>query len=189
METMTLFRPAVLAIFMVFSFLSHSDPSLNNTLDTALDRYIKKEDDQYKWQLVRVQEEFLYSGYEVFLTSQKWLTDKETSRPLWQHDVMIYMPKRLISNPGGTLTNEADSAIMFVDGGSHESDSKFDDTIGMGAWFYNKIIIEVRQVPNQPWYFKADDTPQDYKEDDLVSRSFELYLIPAMKSGLSICPW
>ena len=176
METMTLLRPAVLAIFMVFSFLSHSDPSLNNTLDTALDRYIKKEDGQYKWQLVRVQEEFLYSGYEVFLTSQKWLTDKETSRPLWQHDVMIYMPKRLISNPGGTLTNEADSAIMFVDGGSHESDSSFDDTIGMGAWFYNKIIIEVRQVPNQPWYFKADDTPQDYKEDDLVSRSFELYL-------------
>ena len=184
MKTLTFFRSILLlSVFQslaLFSMTSHCDTSLDSavkaTAETALDRYINKDDGQYQWEFVRSEDHFLYTGYQVFLTSQKWLTEKETSRPLWQHDLMIYMPKRIISKPGGSFSHEADSAIIFVDGGSHESTSKFDDTIGMGATLYNKIIIEVRQVPNQPFYFKADDIPQDFKEDDIVSRSFELYL-------------
>ena len=176
MKTMTLFGPVIFWALLFFSLFGHAQSRIKATPETALDRYLQKDDGQYQWEFVRSEDHFLYTGYQVFLTSQKWLTENETSRPLWQHDLMIYMPKRPISNPGGTLSDKADSAIMFVDGGTHESVSKFDDTIGMGATLYNKIIIEVRQVPNQPWYFKADAIPQDFKEDDLVSRSFEMYL-------------
>ena len=176
MKTMTLFGPVIFWVLLLFSLFGHAQSRIQATPETALDRYLQKDDGQYQWEFIRSEDHFLYTGYQVFLTSQKWLTENETSRPLWQHDLMIYMPKRPISNPGGTLSDKADSAIMFVDGGTHESVSKFDDTIGMGATLYNKIIIEVRQVPNQPWYFKADAIPQDFKEDDLVSRSFEMYL-------------
>lgn len=169
MITVKFFRAALLLVVAIIASATHAE--------TALDRYLEKNDGYYDWEVIRTEDHDLYTGHEVRLTSQKWLTEKETTRPVWQHDLMFYIPKRPFDNPNSKVRRNTDSAIIYVAGGTHKRQSKFDDDFGNAAAMFKKIIIEVRQIPNEPWTFVVDgDDAKEMQEDDLVSRSFELYL-------------
>ncbi|ASP40050.1 hypothetical protein CHH28_15820 [Bacterioplanes sanyensis] len=170
MNTVKFFRSAVLLVssLMLAAFAQ---------AETALDRYLAKDDGKFDWEYVRTEDKGYYVGHEVLVTSQQWLTEKETTRPLWQHDVMFYFPKKLADKPYGKLAWRTDSAIVYVAGGTHLRYSKFDDLFGKVAAKFNKIVIEVRQVPNEPWSYVVDgEGAKEMQEDNLVSRSFELFL-------------
>ena len=52
---------------------------------TALDRYVAKPDDHYKWELVKTEKEPGLTSYTIDMTSQQWRTEKEVDRPIWKH--------------------------------------------------------------------------------------------------------
>ncbi|CAF1358409.1 unnamed protein product [Didymodactylos carnosus] len=76
---------------------------------TPLDDYVNAPDPYYKWNLIRQYQNKDYNAYILNLTSQKWLDETFSSRPIWQHYVSIVIPSNLI---------RTNTALLWVDNGN-----------------------------------------------------------------------
>src|SRR5690349_7300180 len=76
--------------------------------ETALDRYVKKPDPTYKYELVRTMPGQGYTTYIIDLTSQTWRTAAEVDHPVWKHWLTIVRPDQVSGNIG----------YLFITGGS-----------------------------------------------------------------------
>ena len=89
---------------------------------TALDDYVAKEDSTYKWHdtgkrlhsavptakgLIR------YTGYVLNMTSQTWLTEAESSNPVWTHHLVICVPENYAKE-------RADWAALWITWGKND---------------------------------------------------------------------
>src|SRR5689334_14068580 len=92
-------RIAILALFASFSALA---------AETALDRYVKKPDPTYKYELVRTIPGEGYTTYVIDLTSQTWRKESEVDRTVWKHWLNIVKPAQVTSTTG----------YLFIAGGS-----------------------------------------------------------------------
>src|SRR5437868_2232505 len=63
--------------------------------DTALDRYVKKPDATYKYEVVSTTKSEGYTTYVVDLTSQTWRTPAEIDRTVWKHWMTIVKPDKV----------------------------------------------------------------------------------------------
>src|SRR5436190_16198660 len=76
--------------------------------ETALDRYVKKADPSYRYELVRTAPGEGYTTYTIDLTSQTWRLPSEVDRPVWKHWLTIVKPDRVTGATG----------YLFITGGS-----------------------------------------------------------------------
>src|SRR5215831_17348110 len=77
--------------------------------ETALDRYVARQDSVYGWKLVRTVPGKGYQTHVLELTSQSWRTEKDVDRPVWKHWLTIVRPDRVRSN----------KALLFIGGGNN----------------------------------------------------------------------
>ena len=121
--------------------------------------YVQTEDDSYKWELVVQRDEGQYTQNIIKLTSQKWLTEKEVDRVLWQHWLIVKIPHELSSSVG----------MLFITGGNNEDDTPHEgsDTTTEIAMTSKAVVAELRMTPNQPLVFHDDGQPR--YEDDMIA--------------------
>ena len=151
------------------------------TPKTALESYLKKEDDSYTWELKEKYKLENVTVYDVLLTSQKW------REHTWKHQLTILVPKEVAH----------EGSLLFITGGSLEdgmprwkSPENYDEVIPMANIAEkNKAVVSIiRQVPMQPLY------EGDLVEDQLISFTLHNYkkdkdltwplLFPMVKSAV-----
>ncbi len=139
-------------------------PAVGNR--TALDDYIAAPDSSYSW---KIQETIKAEGMTttvIRLNSQTWRTEKDVDRPLWEHWLVVTTPDQL----------KTDHAFLFIGGGSHTSNQpKGPDAINaVVAKATGSMVVELKNVPNQPLVFHGDGQPRT--EDDLIGYAWSQFL-------------
>ena len=75
--------------------------------ETAIDRYVHKEDAAYKWDIVSSQPIDGGKVVVVDMVSQEWLSKKEVDHPQWRHWLTLVIPEKPVS----------DIALLMIGGG------------------------------------------------------------------------
>jgi PhoPQ-activated pathogenicity-related protein len=134
--------------------------------ETALDRYVHEPDPAYRYELVETELSEEGATYIIKMTSQSWLTEKEVQQTEWWHWLIISRPKEVAH----------DTALLFIGGGSNR-DHKVpgvDKTMGRIATATKSIVVQLKQVPNQPLIFFNDGVER--VEDDLIAYGWDKFL-------------
>ena len=134
---------------------------------TAIDEYVNKRDRSYRARIVETIDGQDADTVVIDLTSQRWLNKSVVDRPLWQHRLLVVIPKQL---------HDTDIAFLYIGGGSNTESPKreADELIKQIALATNTVAAELRQVPNQPLVFHNDGKGR--YEDDLIAYSWVQYL-------------
>ncbi|MCB9768408.1 MAG: PhoPQ-activated pathogenicity [Candidatus Omnitrophica bacterium] len=145
---------------------------LPGQLRTELDRYVATPDPNYKYELLKEIKGEGFTAYLLNMISQKWRSEDEVDRVLWQHWVTILKPDDLAS----------DTALLFIGGGSNgkEPPNKVDDMLVKIAMGTKSVVVALGMIPNEPLHFK-DEFMDKYKEkgrteDELISFTWDKYL-------------
>jgi PhoPQ-activated pathogenicity-related protein len=141
-------------------------PAIINTELTAIDRYVAAPDPSYKWDLVNTLPVAGGTLFVIDLKSQTWLRPDEVDRPLWQHWLSIYKPEGVVSN----------KAMLFIAGGGNggEAPKKIDPMLIAIATATKSVVVELKQIPNQPLIFHGDGKPR--VEDDLIGYTWDQFI-------------
>src|ERR1700693_1499768 len=126
--------------------------------ETALDRYIAKQDKSYEWKVVSKSAVPGATIFVVDLKSQTWRTTMDVNRTLWQHWLTIVKPDK----PAGNIP------FLFITGGQNADapPTKVNGLIVMTAKLSGGVVCELKMVPNQPLIFKNDGKGRS--EDDFI---------------------
>ena len=68
---------------------------ISHYAETALDRYVKKPDPTYRYDLVRTTPGEGYTTYTIDLTSQTWRSPADVDHSVWKHWLTIVKPDRV----------------------------------------------------------------------------------------------
>ncbi|GAQ86524.1 hypothetical protein KFL_002940100 [Klebsormidium nitens] len=144
---------------------------------TALDEYVAKVDVAYGWhETGRVMHGVLpfstWTGHMLNMTSQRCLTEKDTSCSVWTHTLVVIVPGNL------QFTR---TALLLVSEGSNTSPppTAFDSFILMAAALAVKthsVTAVLYQVPNQPCTFADDPDGRPRSEDALIAFTWRHFL-------------
>lgn len=134
--------------------------------ETALDRYVKAPDSNYKYKLEKTLPGGGANGYVLDMTSQQYLTAAEVDRPLWQHWVTITKPD----------TVSTSIALLIIGGGSNPSrpPERLDPVLTEIARTTQAVVVELRQVPNEPVTFAGETRKRT--EDGIIAYTWDKYL-------------
>ncbi len=137
-----------------------------DTKRTPLDDYIANGDTSYAWKVEKTVESLGLKTTVIRLQSQKWRTEKDVDRPLWEHWLVLTVPAKVTT----------DHAFLFIGGGSHNSKvpDGADIITATLARTTGSIVAELKNVPNQPLVFHNDGTPRS--EDDLIGYAWSQFL-------------
>ena len=136
----------------------------------CLKEYVERPDPAYRWEDTGhrlVVGDYLgrggWTGYYLNLTSQQWLTEEETSHPLWWHILVVVVPDHL---------EVLDIAGLWItDGDNKNWDFQPDLTdynllvVADMATSVKAPVAALFQVPNGPIVF-ADDPLQSHRTED-----------------------
>ena len=164
------FGPALsLVVALAASFVM-----VSSALATPLDDYVAKPDPAFKYTKIGSSEKDGVTTVVYHLVSQTWLDTSKVDRPLWEHTVLVSIPKELKYN----------KAMMFIGGGANskepENPNQTSGPLGQIAQMTNSIVVEIRQIPNQPLFY-VGDTMEKYKEkgrkeDEMITFGWDKYL-------------
>jgi PhoPQ-activated pathogenicity-related protein len=137
--------------------------------DTALDRYVKKPDPTYKYDIVNTVRGDGYTTYVVDLTSQTWRTPSEVNRTVWKHWLTIVKPD--------TVTTS--TAFLFITGGSvgRKAPQAAAANYTEIAVTTHSVAAELQDVPNEPLRFSGET--KDRSEDGIIAYTW----VKFMKGG------
>ncbi len=163
-------------LLIVISFLlfalacrQKADPSsitVERSLN-AFEQYIQTPDSVFAFEPVA---KTINDGTEIHvlkMVSQNWLTTREVNDPRWWHWLTIVRP--------ATVTS--DTALLWIGGGSRESDPprEADPLVRAVAEHTSTITAHLHNIPNQPLEFVGDDYGPRY-EDELIAYGWRKYL-------------
>lgn len=132
---------------------------------TALDRYIAQPDPSYTYSLNHLEKAASTDIAVLDMTSQTWRTTADVSRPQWQHAVVIYKPAKI----------DHSTALLFIDGGSNNNPlGKVDRTMLAIANASHSVVVQLRQVPNEPLRLGSDTF--DRNEDGIIAYTWHQFL-------------
>ena len=100
-----------IALLGFLSVLALSPPAVANG-ETALDRYIAKEEPDYGWRVEKRLAGEGYTGFVLELSSQRWRSEGEVDRPVWTHWLTIIKPDGVSLNKG----------LLYIGGGRNGQD-------------------------------------------------------------------
>lgn len=134
--------------------------------ETALDRYVAKPDPTFKWKVVKTIPIGGATQYIVDMTSQTWRSEKDTSRPVWQHWVNIVRPAKPASK----------TAFLLIGGGGNGGDApkSADGMVLKIAEATNAVVVELKMVPNQPVILHQDGKKRT--EDDFIAYTWDQFI-------------
>jgi PhoPQ-activated pathogenicity-related protein len=118
--------------------------------------YVNRSEPDFAWSLVSKQRVKGTLIYRLSLTSQRWHEN------VWQHDLMVYEPARLLHQ---------DHMLLFITGGNNGNQPR-EQEIAMGASLASLCgarVALLHQVPNQPLM-------DGRVEDDLITETWLRYL-------------
>ncbi|MGE9269687.1 MAG: PhoPQ-activated protein PqaA family protein [Verrucomicrobiales bacterium] len=134
---------------------------------TALDDFVYAADPEVGYEVVGVDDNFLYTRYDLQLTSGSWRSEEEVDRVLWTHWISLWVPDRIT----------ASTALLVISGGSNEGTPDFealDGSLGPASVFSGSVIVDLGQVPNQPIQFAGES--EGRSEDALIAHSWAQFL-------------
>lgn len=133
---------------------------------TALDRYVRTPDSNYRYSILDTVNEAEYTTYILEMTSQQWLTEAEVNLPVWEHYMTVTVPE----------TVESDIGFLYITGGS-KSNSAPTAAPGLDiikALRTNTVVTTLYMVPNQPLVFTDDG--RDRTEDAIIAYTWDKHL-------------
>ncbi len=162
---MNLRRPVSVCALFLLAFPA-SVPAQDPPERTAIDDYVGRADDSYKWKIVRDKTRSGVRQVIVDMTSQAWLTRAEVNRPEWRHWLSIAIPV----GPHG------DTGMLWIGGGANGRDApgKVPRQMQQIALATRSVVAHLGMVPNQPLEFYGDG--QMRVEDDLIGYSWDRFL-------------
>ena len=158
-------RPVFLLLTLSCATLL-AQPAAPAKNQTALDRYVAAPDPSYKWELANTIEGKGYKAYVIELTSQGWRNAKEVDRTVWKHWLTVIRPDTVNHSTG----------FLFITGGSNKNAAPktSDIMLTQMALDTSAVIVELKQVPNQPLTFPDDGKPRT--EDGIIAYTWEKFL-------------
>ena len=159
----------ILGVLAVIGACEVAWPAFGQSLvaaETELDRYVRKPDDSYAWQVVSSREEEGMKTFVVDMISQTWRAEEEVDRTPWRHWMTLSVPDILRSDVG----------LLVIGGGSNGAPppagpSEMPRAIARAT---GTVVAELRMVPNQPLIFHQDGRARF--EDDLVGYTWDQFL-------------
>eukprot|EP00211_Chloroparvula_japonica_P002850 CAMPEP_0119131346 /NCGR_PEP_ID=MMETSP1310-20130426/10080_1 /TAXON_ID=464262 /ORGANISM="Genus nov. species nov., Strain RCC2339" /LENGTH=510 /DNA_ID=CAMNT_0007121913 /DNA_START=21 /DNA_END=1553 /DNA_ORIENTATION=+ len=133
---------------------------------TPLSYYVKEYDDgMYKWNVSETVYDFDdHTQYNVYLTSQMWLTDLDTDSHIWTHWLEVCIPKTIV---------DSTTAYLWIDGRSTKS---FDEPPGPSDGLLrrpcvttNTLSFGLYQIPNEPVVYFSDPELRPRTEDAMIA--------------------
>ncbi len=171
-----------LKYFLLLSLLSVASHA---TAQTALDAYVAHDDGVFAYEEYDDDTGIGWTTRLFKMTSQRWRGDEDVdcerrlenswldACDLWQHEVIMYIPETIrLGSLGGT----EHTAVLLINGGSNSGEliRSGNEFGGPLAVITNAVIVELRQVPNQPYYFDAEPG-RKRSEDELLGYSIDRY--------------
>ncbi len=134
--------------------------------ETALEKYVRTPDPAYHYELVKTERSDTGATYIIKMTSQSWLTANEVNHTNWWHWLVITRPKEVAH----------DTALLFIGGGANRENElpTADRSIARVAAATKSVVIELKQVPNQPLIFHGAGVER--VEDDLIAYGWDQFL-------------
>lgn len=150
------------ALICVFWIGASPARSAQTDPDTALQRYLQREEPSYSWTLKENKSALGLDVYDLLLVSQTW------QEIVWTHQLRIMIPQEC---------KDAHAALLFITGGSNKNGQpkwkewKGDkhDLLSNIAASSKRPVAVISQIPNQPYF-------GDKVEDDLISHTFLQYM-------------
>jgi PhoPQ-activated pathogenicity-related protein len=144
-------------------------------LATPLDDYVAKPDPAFTYDATPAKEEVKdsYTARTYHMVSQEWLDASKVDRPKWEHWVIVVVPKEV---------EHGDHAFLFINGGGNGGTDPpaADDTLAQVGVLTKSIVVDVKQIPNQPLHF-PDESMEKYKqsgrsEDEMITYAWDKFL-------------
>ncbi|KAI0221463.1 Autocrine proliferation repressor protein A [Lamellibrachia satsuma] len=140
----------------------------------TLEQYVNRPDPAYSFREVKRTEDQDHTAYYLNMTSQKWMDENFSDKPVWWHDVVISVPRKIIVS---------DVAFLFVGLGHNVPNSiptpDLDTTSGILQLLSVQmgiVTVYVKQIPNQPIVFKADPTKKSRSEDSVLAYLWRTFM-------------
>jgi PhoPQ-activated pathogenicity-related protein len=139
------------------------------SFQTPLEDYVNTPDSHYQYSLKGTINAVSYTSYVIQMTSQKWLTNSDSDRSIWNHWLTICVPK---------IIQQTDISILFIDGGSNNENAptEMDPLIQQMCMTSQTVVSYLRQIPNQPITFTKDPSHQKRTEDDIIAYTWAHFL-------------
>lgn len=133
---------------------------------TALDDYVNKPDDTYRWKVISSNSAEGLNQVVIDMVSQTWRSPEEVDRTQWQHWMTVAYPDKVRSNIG----------FLYIGSGRNGGDppSGPNDRVKSLAKATGTVVAELHMVPNQPLVFFNDGRKRS--EDDLIAYTWEKFL-------------
>ncbi|MBM3795626.1 MAG: PhoPQ-activated pathogenicity [Acidobacteria bacterium] len=135
--------------------------------DTALDRYVRKPDASYRWDVAAT---LPCSGgctaTLIDMRSQTWRKPEEIDRTQWKHWVTVVVPAKVTSS----------TALLFITGGANDGKPRtgVDPMITLLAAESGAVVAEVRMIPNQPLVMAGETRRRS--EDSFIAYTWDKFL-------------
>lgn len=134
--------------------------------DTALDRYVRKPDSSYKWEVKGTVPCGGCTATLIDLKSQTWRKAGEVNRTLWEHWLTVIRPPQ-VSSP---------IALLFINGGSNgrPAPNQADPMLVNIAKESGAVVADLRMVPNEPLQFAGEARTRT--EDGIIAYTWDKFL-------------
>jgi len=155
---------------------------------TALDRYVSREDPVYGWEHYATDQDLGVDIHYLTMVSQRWRTEEECDRPVWEHELNIILPSAAVLEPNAT-------AVIVVNGGGNEDpfpDSDYDDALSAYAAIAGYVVADLKQIPNQSIRFRDETDPQfmesGRREDALIAFTLDRAIVTGDITWAALLP-
>jgi PhoPQ-activated pathogenicity-related protein len=134
--------------------------------DTALDRYVRKPDPSYHYDVVNTVHAEGYTLYVVHMTSQTWRKPEEVNQPVWQHWLTIVKPDRVTGTTG----------YLFINGGSvtDKAPERANPAYVELATTTHTVAADLQDIPNEPLTFSDDGRSRS--EDGIIAYTWMKFM-------------
>jgi PhoPQ-activated pathogenicity-related protein len=139
---------------------------------TPLDDYVNAPDPNYGYELIKTYEMTGYTLYILNFTSQKWLDETVSDRPIWWHYLCVTVPDKI---------TKPDAGLLLIDGGSNTDGmpTPTDNFVELTSTFAattGAIAADLQQIPNAPIIFKKDPSKKKRDEDAIIAWTWKAFL-------------
>jgi PhoPQ-activated pathogenicity-related protein len=147
--------------------------------ETALDRYVAKPDDAFRFERVATIAGDGYRAHVLDLVSQRWRQPWEVDRVEWRHWLTVIVPSRVRHR----------TALLWIGGGDNgdPSPERAADRSVRLALETGSVVADLGMVPNQPLHF-ADSKLEPRHEDDLIAYARVKYIVTGDEEWLVRLP-
>ncbi len=138
------------------------------TAPTALDLYVAKPDEAYRFERRSVLEGDGYRAHVLELVSQRWRNPWEVDRTEWHHWLTIIVPDSVRRR----------TALLWIGGGDNDdpAPTRATERSVRLATSTGTVVADLGMVPNQPLFF-ADSEKDGRVEDDLIGYGRVKYIV------------